>query len=373
MSFRGVQRWRPNYSAMMVKGGAVDGLAELAKAFVEAPIMRRKIELANKRQAAADAERAEDRRMRREEHAAKLAENGKPEKVKATQLHGITSGLMEHARRAGTVKDSDGIETFDETAARKEYEHLRKLVPAELRGQIPDYDGGMAGDTAAPAAQEGALDEPDRPAAAAPGADHPAAAALAEVDDGADLDADADEMADAAAGGGYQAPIQGPMDPEEQAWSDYATEAAENVADGRQPNAGRRPAPRTRLDRGDMADFVMGDQDQAPVAGARLGLQQGEIDQGRAEAEAQAAGADPMLGPPAPAAADRAKAEDQMIAAIVPALHKKDQAAWQRVLASKDPRRIQGARQALLRLARPAGARPDDEPLGDADLAGIGP
>lgn len=177
MSFRGVQRWRPNYQAMMVKGGAVDGLADLAKAFVEAPIMRRKIELANKRLAAQEADRAESMTMRREEHGAAMEDHkaaldlkrqqlGAKSTLKPNQINGITMGIMAHARQAGTMKVGDGIETFDEEAARKEYEHLRKLVPADIRDQIPDYDGGAVGATEAPAAQHDALDDAgDDPAA----------------------------------------------------------------------------------------------------------------------------------------------------------------------------------------------------------------
>jgi hypothetical protein len=382
MSFRGVQRWKPNYSAMMVKGGAVDGLADLAKAFVEAPIMRRKIELANKRQAAAEADAADSRQMRHEEHDAtmalsrqKLAAGGKPTDIKPTQINGITQGIMAHARQAGTMKVGDGIETFDEATARKEYEHLRKLVPDSIRAQIPDYDGALSGATAEPAAHQDALDGATQ-GPPAPGADHPAASALGEITpgdgDGHDSeglsDHDLDQAGAGLAAGDHR---QGPMEPDEAAWNDAAMQEIENTVRGRKPTAGMRSGPRTRLDPGDLAMGLAGDDadPQKPIARARLAIQQGEIDQGRAAIAANGAvvQADPA------ADAKRAQQEDQAIATIVPALHPRDQAAYKRVLASGDPQRIAIARKRLLALAQPASSGGgDDQGMSDEDMAGIG-
>lgn len=365
MSFRGTQRYRPNYAgAAMVQGGAVDGLADLAKAFIEAPIMRRKIELANKRQALEEADRAEARQYRHEEHdatmalnRAKLAGTGKPGTLKATQVNGITMGIMQHARQAG-IEDAGQLgKTFNEAKARQEYEHLRKLVPAEIRSQIPDYDGALVGDTEAPAAQAGGLDTGDHAEL-----DHAHMDAGGGADgDGADAEGLTDhDFAGMGSGGApaesdVHAPIQGPMQPDEQAWSDAATGQINDAAAGRKPLA----AARRSLDPADLATFVAGG-DRKPLAAARLQSQQGEVDTGRAQddqrrqdgvtraARAQAAAKDQ---------AARSEQEDRAIATIVPTLHPRDQAAFQRVLATGDAGRISVARQRLLQLAN--GDQPD--------------
>lgn len=313
MSFRGTQRFRMNPRALMVKGGAVDGLADLARAFVEAPIMRRKIELANKRAAQAEADAAEARQYRHEEHAAamdiankKLDASGSTA-LKPTQINGIAQGIMAHARQAATTDDVFKGKSVDEKKARKEYEHLRRLVPESIRGQIPDYDGTIGGATEAPSAQHAALD-----------------------DAGADAEGGGEASADPGEG---IAPDEAPVD---RSYNDRVANA-----DSYQPVAMDEVGGMGGDDPG--ADLAPPPAAAAPAAPARAAKGMGVM---RSAWAGKPKGGGPQAIP-----------EDQNVAAILPNLHPDDQAAYQRILATGEPDRIAAARQRLLQAAsQPADA-----------------
>lgn len=320
MSFRGTQRFRMNPRALMVKGGAVDGLADLAKAFIEAPIMRRKIELANKRLAQQAADADEARQYRHEEHAAAMElanrklDGAGSTALKPTQINGIAQGIMAHARQAATTDDVFKGKIVDEKKARKEYEHLRRLVPESIRSQIPDYDGGMSGETAAPSAQHAALDDATGP--------------------------DAEGMGEATADPGEGiAPDEAPAD---RSYNDRVANA-----DSYQPVAMDEVGGMGGDDPGaDIAPPAAAPAATRPAAQARPSTAKGMGVMRSAWAGKPKGG-----GPPAPAQ------EADPVQALLPNLHPDDQAAYQRILATGEPDRIAAARQRLLQAAsQPADA-----------------
>lgn len=321
MSFRGTQHFRMNPRALMVKGGAVDGLADLAKAFIEAPIMRRKIELANKRLAQQAADADEARKFRHEEHAAAMEianrklDGAGSTALKPTQINGIAQGIMAHARQAATTDDVFKGKIVDEAKARKEYEHLRRLVPESIRSQIPDYDGGMGGEAAAPSAQHAALDDATGPDAEGTGE--------AKADPGEGI-----------------APDEAPVD---RSYNDRAANA-----DSYQPVAMDEVGGMGGDDPGaDLAPPAAAPVATRPAAQARKGM---------GVMRSAWAGKPKGGGPPA------AAQEADPVQALLSNLHPNDQAAYQRILATGEPDRIAAARQRLLESAQGPSAALDEVP-----------
>ncbi len=159
MSFRGFSPWKNlgmDERGAMVKGGAIDGLADLAKAFVNAPITRRKLELAEARQRAAT-ERSDVLFKQGQEDR---TQRGKDRDLSnRLRVGGIAAQLAREARESTSIKGMPG----DEKDVAAAYNRLRKLQPPEVAAMLPEYASADAAGDEDPGGTPDASPDKDEP------------------------------------------------------------------------------------------------------------------------------------------------------------------------------------------------------------------